>query len=62
MRAEGARVVRTERLHLAPWASLRDRVFMRLPTDEITGRGIPLHLGTITSFGSSRNRNSESSE
>lgn len=51
---------RTEQLHLAPWGSLRDRGFIRLPADEITGRRISLNPGTITLIReSSQNRDPE---
>jgi hypothetical protein len=43
-----AQVHRIEQLHLAPWAPLPDRVFIRLSGDEITGRRLPLHPGKIT--------------
>jgi len=43
-----AQIQRIEELHLAPWAPLRDRVFIRLSADEITGRRLPLHPGEIT--------------
>jgi uncharacterized protein len=39
---------RVEQLHLAPWAPLRNRVFIRLPADEVAGRRLPLHPGKIT--------------
>jgi nitroimidazol reductase NimA-like FMN-containing flavoprotein (pyridoxamine 5'-phosphate oxidase superfamily) len=43
-----AQIHRIEQLHLAPWAPLRDRVFIRLSADEVTGRRLPLHPGKIT--------------
>jgi hypothetical protein len=43
-----AQVHRIEQLHLAPWVSLPERVFVRLPATEITGRRLPLHPGKIT--------------
>lgn len=48
-----AEIHHIEGLHLAPWAPLRDRVFIRLPADEITGRRLPLHPGEITFVGRS---------
>jgi len=39
---------RIERLHLAPWVPLPDRVFVGLPATEIAGRRLPLHPGKIT--------------
>lgn len=48
-----AEIHRIEELHLAPWAPLRGRVFIRLPADEITGRRLPLHPGEITFVGRS---------
>jgi hypothetical protein len=55
-----AEIHRIEGLHLAPWAPLRDRVFIGLPADEITGRRLPLHPGKITFVGwNSPNRDSE---
>jgi uncharacterized protein len=43
-----AHIHHIEQLHLAPWAPLRNRVFIRLHAVEITGRRLPLHPGTIT--------------
>jgi nitroimidazol reductase NimA-like FMN-containing flavoprotein (pyridoxamine 5'-phosphate oxidase superfamily) len=43
-----AQIRRIEQLHLAPWAPQRDRVFIRLSANEITGRRLPLHPGKIT--------------
>jgi hypothetical protein len=43
-----AEIHHIERLPLAPWAPVLDRVFIRLSTTEITGRRLPLHPGTIT--------------
>jgi hypothetical protein len=43
-----AQIHRIEQLHLAPWVPLPDRVFVRLPAAEITGRRLPLHPGEIT--------------
>jgi uncharacterized protein len=43
-----AQIHRIEQLHLAPWVSLPDRVFVRIPAAEITGRRLPLHPGKIT--------------
>jgi hypothetical protein len=43
-----AQIHRVEQLHLAPWAPLRDRVFIGLSADEISGRRLPLHPGKIT--------------
>jgi uncharacterized protein len=43
-----AQVHRIERLHLAAWVSLPDRVFARIPAAEISGRRLPLHPGKIT--------------
>jgi hypothetical protein len=43
-----AQIHRIEQLHLAPWAALRDRVFIRLSPDEITGRRLRLHPGRVT--------------
>jgi hypothetical protein len=42
-----AQVHRIERLHLAPWVSLPDRVFVRIAAAEVTGRRLPLHPGKI---------------
>lgn len=43
-----AQIHRIEQLHLAPWVALPDRVFVRIPAAEITGRRLPLHPGKIT--------------
>jgi nitroimidazol reductase NimA-like FMN-containing flavoprotein (pyridoxamine 5'-phosphate oxidase superfamily) len=43
-----AEIHRVEQLHLASWVSSPDRVFVRLPAAEITGRRLPLHPGEIT--------------
>jgi len=43
-----AQVHRIEQLHLAPWVCLPDRVFVRIPATEVTGRRLPLHPGKIT--------------
>ena len=43
-----AQIHHIEQLHLAPWAPLRNRVFIRLTAAEITGRRLPLHPGAIT--------------
>jgi hypothetical protein len=43
-----AQIHRVEQLHLAPWAPLRDRVFIGLSVHEISGRRLPLHPGKIT--------------
>jgi uncharacterized protein len=48
-----AQIHRIEQLHLAPWEPLLDRVFIRLPADEITGRRLLLHPGKITFVGRS---------
>jgi nitroimidazol reductase NimA-like FMN-containing flavoprotein (pyridoxamine 5'-phosphate oxidase superfamily) len=46
-----AQIQRIEQLHLASWAPLCDRVFVGLPTTEITGRRLPLHPGKVTFVG-----------
>lgn len=43
-----AQVHRIDQLHLAPWVSLPDRVFVRVTAAEISGRRLPLHPGKIT--------------
>jgi uncharacterized protein len=48
---DAAQVHRVEQLHLAPWISLSDRVFVRIPATEVTGRRLPLHPGEITVIG-----------
>lgn len=41
-------VHRIEQLHLESWATTSDRLFVRLPTTEITGRLLPLRPGGVT--------------
>jgi uncharacterized protein len=43
-----AQVHRVEQLRLAPWVCLPDRVFVRIPATEVTGRRLPLHPGKIS--------------
>lgn len=43
-----AQMHRIEQLRLAPWVASPDRVFVRIPAAEITGRRLPLHPGKIT--------------
>jgi Pyridoxamine 5'-phosphate oxidase len=44
-------IQRIEQLQLAPWVPLPDRMFVRIPAAEITGRRLPLHPGKITLIG-----------
>ena len=39
---------RIEQLHLETWAVTSDRLFIRLPMKEITGRRLPLRPGGVT--------------
>jgi uncharacterized protein len=48
MITDPAQVHRIEQLHLAPWVSIPDRVYVRIPATEVTGRRLPLHPGKIT--------------
>ncbi|MGH3768050.1 MAG: pyridoxamine 5'-phosphate oxidase family protein [Pseudonocardiaceae bacterium] len=43
-----AQIHRIDQLHLAPWVASPDRVFVRIPAAEITGRRLPLNPGKIT--------------
>ena len=43
-----AEIHRIDQLHLLPWVSLPERVFVRLLAAEMTGRRLPLHPGEIT--------------